>query len=421
MNPLIWVSLNIEVFLFFLQSGHTQIPMTTSITWESSTRIMSLSSELLPPVVCYLETHEDTQRIQKLIFCLCKKYWENDPTVLQNFSLDQLLPELIQVKPSIEQLTFSMYKLVKTLNRPKIYAAVAKVILDQLAPIYRHENDQNNQTNLSKVPEKKEAQAVDQNFLAEQIANKLAQHPESSRMVKLIYAACKDSWENDAEVINRYGVKNLITELRNAYPTKSEVQFVFNQLVANINKQTLYLAIANLILSQMDCLYENFDESVEDDNPANQTLKTQILQNPTKFSLARANHRQDIQTSIIDINAESIETALKPSGQLANSLPAVPKSYNLFELRLEIMQYTNPLRTKILLFSVLFHSWDKQGSDWTMLRGYSLDDLIQQVILTGKTLAEIEAKLHKQAQTFSEADAYLQTAGTIIQALKPIL
>lgn len=420
MNPLIWVSLNIEVFLFFLQSGHIQIPMATSSTWESSTRIMSLSSELLPPVVSYLETHEDTQRIQKLIFCLCKKYWENDPTVLQNFSLDQLLPELIQVKPSIEQLTFSMYKLVKTLNRPKIYAAVAKVILDQLAPIYRHENDQNNQINLSEVPEKKEAQAVDQNFLAEQIADKLAQHPESSRMVKLIYAACKDSWENDAEVINRYGVKNLITELRNTYPTKSEVQFVFNQLVANINKQTLYLAIANLILSQMDCLYENFDESVEDDNPANQTLKTQILQNPAKFSLTRANHRQDIQTSIIDINAESIETALKPSGQLANSLPAVPKSYNLFELRLEIMQNTNPLRAKILLFSIRFRTWDNSGQDWSMLRSYGVDDLLDQVILSGQSFKSIESQLYKQAESLPDKETYLQTASAILQTLKSV-
>lgn len=387
---------------------------------------MPLSSESLTPVAHYLEEHEEFQRIQKLVFCLCKKYWENDPNVLQSFSLNQLLLELVQAKPTIEQLTFSMYKLVKTLNRPKVYAGVAKVILDQLGPVYhsekKRESDEDNRTKMTVVersPSDKETQVVDQDFLAEQIANKLSQHSESSRMVKLVYAACKDSWENDPEVIHRYGLKNLITELRDKYPRKEEIQFVFNQLVANINKQTLYLAIANLILSQMDCLYENFDEG--DENPHSQALKTQILQTPDALALTRANRRQDIETSIIEINAEPVETVLnsKEQPQISPSVSA-PKAYNLFELRLEIMQYTNPLRTKILLFSVLFHSWDKQGKDWTMLRGYSLDDLMQQVILTGKPIAEIEARLHAQAKTFSETEAYLQTAGTIIQALKSV-
>ena len=389
---------------------------------------MTLSPELLVPAARYLEEHEEFQRIQKLVFCLCKKYWENDPNVLQSFALNQLLAELVQAKPSIEQLTFSMYKLVKTLNRPKVYAAVAKVILDQLSFVYQNEQNQDkseqNQPNvavLEQAPSEKMTQMVDRNFLAGQIAAHLAQHPESSRMIKLVYAACKDSWENDPETIQRYGLQNLITELREKYPTKSEVQFVFNQLVANINKQTLYLAIANLILSQMDCLYENLDESIDDDQRS-QMLKTQILQSPQALSLTRANRRQDIETSIIEVNAEPIETVLKSANQAAISPSVIPqKTYNLFELRLEIMQYTNPLRTKILLFSVLFHSWDKQGKDWAMLRGYSLDDLLQQVILAGKPLTEIEARLHAQAKTFTETEAYIQTAGTIVQALKPIL
>jgi len=386
-------------------------------------------SESLTPVAHYLEEHEEFQRIQKLVFCLCKKYWENDPNVLQSFSLNQLLLELVQAKPTIEQLTFSMYKLVKTLNRPKVYAAVAKVILDQLNPVYqsekKQENGQGNQTKMTVVersPSEKETQVIDQDFLAEQIANKLSQHSEASRMVKLVYAACKDSWENDAEIIHRYGLKKLITELREKYPRKEEIQFVFNRLVANINKQTLYLAIANLILSQMDCLYENFDEAIDgEDHPQNQALKTQILQTPDVLALTRANRRQDIETSIIEVNAEPIETVLKSAAQPQVSPSAnAPKAYNLFELRLEIMQYTNPLRTKILLFSVLFHTWDKQGKDWAMLRGYSLDDLMQQVILTGKPIAEIEAKLFAEAKTFAETEAYVQTAGTIIQALKSV-
>ena len=387
---------------------------------------MSSLSESLTPVAHYLEEHEEFQRIQKLVFCLCKKYWENDPNVLQSFSLNQLLLELVQAKPTIEQLTFSMYKLVKTLNRPKVYAAVAKVILEQLNPVYqsekKRESDEGNRTKMTVVersPSEKETQVVDQDFLAEQIANKLSQHSEASRMVKLVYAACKDSWENDAEVIHRYGLKNLITELREKYPRKEEIQFVFNQLVANINKQTLYLAIANLILSQMDCLYDNFDEGEE--NPHSQSLKTQILQTPDALALTRANRRQDIETSIIEINAEPIKTILNSAEQqqITPSV-SVPKAYKLFELRLEIMQNTNPLRAKILLFSIRFRTWDNSGQDWSMLKSYGINDLLEQVLLSGQSFKSIENQLYKQAESLPDKEIYLQTASAIVQILKSI-
>ena len=392
---------------------------------------MSSLSESLTPVAHYLEEHEEFQRIQKLVFCLCKKYWENDPNVLQSFSLNQLLLELVQAKPTIEQLTFSMYKLVKTLNRPKVYAAVAKVILEQLNPVYqsekkseekKSESNEGNQTKMTVVersPSDKETQVVDQDFLAEQIANKLSQHSESSRMVKLVYAACKDSWENDAEVIHRYGLKNLITELREKYPRKEEIQFIFNRLVANINKQTLYMAIANLILSQMDCLYDNFDEGEE--NPHSQALKTQILQTPDVLALTRANRRQDIETSIIEINAEPIKTILNSAEQqqITPSV-SVPKAYKLFELRLEIMQNTNPLRAKILLFSIRFRTWDNSGQDWSMLKSYGINDLLEQVLLSGQSFKSIENQLYKQAESLPDKEIYLQTASAIVQILKSI-
>lgn len=76
---------------------------------------MSIPQESVIEAAHYLEEHDEGQRIRKLLFCLCKKYWENDPNVLNSQNLESLLLELIQLKPNIEQLTFSLYKLVKTL------------------------------------------------------------------------------------------------------------------------------------------------------------------------------------------------------------------------------------------------------------------------------------------------------------------
>lgn len=102
---------------------------------------MSLFLELLPTVVKNLENHLEVLRIKKFIYCLCNQKWENDPDIFNQYSLEILLTELIKVQPNIKRLSIAMYELVKSLNRQQLYAGIAKVILEQLAPIYHADRD----------------------------------------------------------------------------------------------------------------------------------------------------------------------------------------------------------------------------------------------------------------------------------------
>ena len=97
---------------------------------------MQLSMDVFNEVVRYLDSHEEKLRIKKLIFCICKKYWENAPNILEGVAMEDLVKELVQLKTSKEQLTFSVYKLVKTINRPEVYAGVATVIIEQISKLY---------------------------------------------------------------------------------------------------------------------------------------------------------------------------------------------------------------------------------------------------------------------------------------------
>ncbi|UGS08048.1 hypothetical protein [Microcystis aeruginosa] len=47
-------------------------------------------------------------------------YLSSTDLVLDGVAMKDLLEELLQIKTSKEQLTFSVYKLVKTLNRPEV-------------------------------------------------------------------------------------------------------------------------------------------------------------------------------------------------------------------------------------------------------------------------------------------------------------
>ncbi|NJP18624.1 MAG: hypothetical protein HC763_06295 [Hydrococcus sp. CRU_1_1] len=133
---------------------------------------------------------------------------------------------------------------------------------------------------------------------------------------------------------------------------------------------------------------------------------------------------QNFGTSVIDLSAQPVIE------QASQSLPPIPqpsqpeqtpKIIDFFELRLEIMQYTIPLRAKVLLFSVLYQTWDKDNQDWAMLRSYSLEDLLKELIQNTKNINDIESKLFAASRVLTDFEANMQTAGTIVEAIKPFV
>ncbi|MDJ0509242.1 MAG: hypothetical protein QNJ64_08325 [Crocosphaera sp.] len=382
---------------------------------------MQLSSDSFYQAVQNLENHPESIRVKKLIFCICKKNWQNDLNVLNALSLETLVKELITKQETVEQLTLSLYKLVKTLNRPKVYAVVAKAIVEQLAPIYREMNQETEVVNVETAPE--ETQVSDAAFLLEQAVRNLKSHPETARIHKLIYAITKNSWENDLNRIQDYGLKKLILESLEIYPNYNSLKKAFIQLVNNINKKNLYLAISKIILNQISGLYDTLQQE-EDTAPqqGSHSYSTQIIQvNPNvNYGNLQTSSTSSFETSVIDISSEQMVTELKQV-QPPPPPPAPPKTYDIFEIRLEIMQYTNPLRAKILLFSLLFHPWDRSGQDWSTLRSYSLDDLLEQLIQSGRPISVIESKLYQMAKSLSDPDSDLQAASTLVEAIKPFV
>jgi len=402
---------------------------------------MQLSSDVFNQVVRYLDSHEEKLRIKKLIFYICKKYWENDPNTLDGVAMEDLVKELVQLKTSKEQLTFSVYKLVKSLNRPEVYAGVATVIIEQISKLYSNIAAAYD-TQLSPLEP-----AVNPRFTAvnnavnngednslRQVVNSLGNHLETERMQKLMFAACKNRWENDLSVINNYGLKNIILELRQNNPNFLSLRETLNQVAENINKKALYLALADIILTQLEPLYDTDNDDEEEDNESkSQRFNTQIVDlkndsdsaaKTTSFSTSRSDP-VDFSSSIINLNEPQLVMEL-PFAEPASSnnnpsnFPQIP-AYDPFEIRLEIFQYANPLRAKILIFSLLFHPWDRSGQDWSTLRSYTLEDLLQQLIQSGKSLKDIEIQLYNIAHTQMDRDANVQTAGILLQALQRIL
>jgi hypothetical protein len=402
---------------------------------------MQLSIDVFNDVVRYLDSHEEKLRIKKLIFCICKKYWENEPNILNGVAMEDLVKELVQIKTNKEQLTFSVYKLVKTLNRPQVYLGVATVIIEQISQLYSNIAAAYDNQLLPVEPEVNPSFTTvnndvnnEEDNLLRQVVSGIENHRETARIQKLMFAACKNRWENDQAVINNYGLKNIVLELQRNNPNFLSLRQTLKQVAENINKKALYLALADIILTQLEHLYDTDNDDEEEDNESkSQRFNTQIVDlkndsdsaaKTTSFSTSRSDP-VDFSSSIINLNEPQLVMELpfaEPaySNNNPSNFPQIP-AYDPFEIRLEIFQYANPLRAKILIFSLLFHPWDRSGQDWSTLRSYTLEDLLKQLIQSGKSLQDIEVQLYNIAQTQMDTDANVQTASILVQTLQKIL
>jgi hypothetical protein len=95
---------------------------------------MTLSS--LNKIAEYLEDHENSKRIKKLIFFACKNEWENDQETLDRFKLQELIQELSSLNPTIDHLSSSLSLAVKSLSKPRQYSIIASIVVKQIKQLY---------------------------------------------------------------------------------------------------------------------------------------------------------------------------------------------------------------------------------------------------------------------------------------------
>ncbi len=101
--------------------------------------------------------------------------------------------------------------------------------------------------------------------------------------------------------------------------------------------------------------------------------------------------------------------------------PAPLRPTNLFDLRQTVMRNTNPLRAKILLFSLLHHRYRSDRVEQAfLLKGYELDKLLARMLQTYDQLAVLTVQLKKTARRLDNPVEYSQTAAAILRAVKPL-
>lgn len=227
-----------------------------------------------------------------------------------------------------------------------------------------------------------------------EIAYKLDTHKNAKRIKKLIFCACKNVWQNDQQILNRFKSSELIQELYDHNPTIEHINYTLSQIVNTLNKPGEYSIVANIILGELEKLYV-------------------ILEEDTVMIL---NHVEPEESTHITFHQTQHEISSSLIEELKNH--QIKYEYNPFDLRQNIMKYTNPLRAKIVLFSALNNQFNFQNDDWLKLKKEGLDTLLQRLFDTCETFEELELRLNNSIVSLGDQDETIQSVGAILQFMR---
>ena len=225
--------------------------------------------------------------------------------------------------------------------------------------------------------------------ILDEVVRELEQDVNLSRIKKILFFACKDFWENDPAQLASADLGILIEELCAKYSRLEDIEAVLNNIVSKVNKKTEYALVADLIVCQLSRLYE-FEDF------------TKLEINISSFGGQEAPAFEDHFSSEVP---SSEERARNPG--------------KLFDVRQKILQQTNPLRAKILIFSTLYHEFTFSDRDWLLLKTQELDNLLRQLFNVCGSLAELESRLYTTASNLDNRDENDQAASVIIKAMNP--
>ena len=225
-----------------------------------------------------------------------------------------------------------------------------------------------------------------------QVVQQLERHPQALRMKKMLVCAWQDKWENDSKSLQAIDTQNLIQSALQKYPTIEALSECLTRIASTLNKQQEYQAIANAIVIHLGKLYGDSDEATQ-----------AFTAPPSHITIARYSDNGSLPNGTYVAPAEPSE---------------VRTGYDPFDLRLEVMRYTNPLRVKILLYAASEHKTTLDADDWANLKTKDLDTLLYALYAHCRTFQHMEAYLCAAADSLEERSECNQAAGAILQCMK---
>jgi hypothetical protein len=337
-------------------------------------------ANLLQQIVNYLEQHRETARIKKMLYCLCTSRWEKDADYLNSINSQYLIEQIVRENQTLDRFRVRLQDLVKTVNKPKHYIQIAKVIylsIGQLYPEFQQAHGGGKSSTVKASISETGGSGSDSqiNSTAEQVIPVAIQQAYIAEPTQPKYPS-----QNDVASIT---------------PEPTQPKYPSQNDVASITPEP----------TQPKYSSQNSVASIQ------------------RFMAPLPTPQFEVETPISDdIDESAYETYCEPEIPTEMSPPdrvEVPE-YDLFVLRQNVMSYTNPLRAKMILL-VMLHPHINFGSQSNAtIREYYLDDLLLEVLKTYPTIHDLEENMTYAVEQLIEIEEYGKAANGLIQSLASI-
>jgi hypothetical protein len=312
---------------------------------------------LLQQVVNYLDRHQETVRIKKMLYCLCTGRWEKDTDYLNSINFQYLIEQIVKEYQTLDRFRSLLQNLVKTVNKPKQYIDIAKVIYLAIGQLY---------------PEFQQEHGGRAAVAAPKVANPEPTSPLAS--------AFQRAYAPEPTQAVSQGVPSA---LERAYAPQPTQAFTSQGVPSALERA--YAPLATQQFESQVPIDDDIDESAYETYCAPDLAENQFA----------------------------------GGGGLPLDEHIIPV-YDPFILRQNVMSYTNPLRAKIILLIMLRPDFNFGSQSVTMMREYQLDDLLSEVLKTYPTMPQLEESMTFAVEQLIEIEEYGKAANGLLQSLIPL-
>jgi hypothetical protein len=320
---------------------------------------------LLQQVVNYLNRHHEAVRIKKMLYCLCTSRWEKDTEYLESINFQYLIEQILREHTTLDRFKLLLQNLIKTVNKPKQYIEIAKVIylaIGQLYPEFRQEHGSRTQS--------PPAAQVD------------PEPTNSDRSDRGVPSALQRAYAPEPTQANY--TQPVASAIARAY-APAPTQALTDRGVPSALERA-YAPLATHQFAEVSAASADIDES------AYETYYSPELSEAEHFGAAEA---------------------------VPDPEYCVPE-YDPFSLRQSVMSYSNPLRAKIILLVMLRPDFNFSSQSVATMREYQLDDLLLEVLKAYPSMSQLEESMTCAVELLVELEEYGKAATGLLQSLLPL-
>jgi hypothetical protein len=214
--------------------------------------------EIFDQVVAYLEHHESSLRIKKMLYCLCTHRWERNQEFLQSINCYHFAEFVVREINTHEELKARLFEMLKTLNKPQEYVPIAKIIYSALGQIYPEFHRQySSELNPSPavVASAPAPASAKIEYNAFELRQNLMSYANPLRVKTILHMVMEPEEFLDPRKINQHLLDDLLASLIAKYRTLAEIETIMSEAVELLSDVEEYGKAATGLMQALVPLY----------------------------------------------------------------------------------------------------------------------------------------------------------------------